>query len=715
MFDKLHSYLKYFIFFTAISLLFALPVFADSTKKRTRNTSQNQNQNSEVKLTTFDATVAYNIWNEYCLAQEQGINFPLPVFKPNADPETLKQLMAMWNEGKQKAYKESVRRFQKKSKANQLPQETSSNQNSNTKALTKFDVNVAYKIWNDYYLTQEKGINPYPPKFEPLNTNEQEAKKLIAIWNKGKQKAEKETLKRREDARTSKTSFQPQPVIPLPGSNQIPVSQTNNPYLNTPNHLKHFSKPTTIAGVFSQTTNSAYTDSVKLLNNSNSIALNNNKALAELNTKNISYNIAKAKELANIAYPLVDNPGVTTEYLIDPNNITGLPQVVEELQNGQVVRQYTYGADGIISMRQRINNEWVVSFFIKDGHGSVRMLTDVNGNVTDTYDYDAFGNLVAKTGNTPNSRLYAGEEFDEDLGFYYLRARFLDTVKGRFHTQDTFEGINDEPLSLNAYIYANSDPINNQDPFGNTAISTISSTSIAQQIISTSPTIQTSYFTAGSTYTSGKSTYTFRAARCDNQLAGIFGAPGAIAAANGFDADGKVSGHLNPNDIYGKFMHIYASRELKGITSVFIPENGTLTAKLSDNTDTYQFHYSNLQGKKSVKINASHIQEFPIEKRVKALQTAMRRRNSRANIDLKIKVEQISSLRNAAGSIFIGFIGGRGGEANLDGIGTHSHFVIGHNIPYLLSSYKGDLSFPQVFCRTLLPSLVNSNTEVQKK
>jgi len=32
----------------------------------------------------------------------------------------------------------------------------------------------------------------------------------------------------------------------------------------------------------------------------------------------------------------------------------------------------------------------------------VRALTDASGNVTDTYDYDAFGNLLYDTGTTAN-------------------------------------------------------------------------------------------------------------------------------------------------------------------------------------------------------------------------------------------------------------------------------------------------------------------------
>jgi len=52
------------------------------------------------------------------------------------------------------------------------------------------------------------------------------------------------------------------------------------------------------------------------------------------------------------------------------------------------------------------------SFYGYDGHGSVRQLTNAAGSITDSYDYDAFGNLVNQTGSTPNNYLFAGEQYD---------------------------------------------------------------------------------------------------------------------------------------------------------------------------------------------------------------------------------------------------------------------------------------------------------------
>jgi len=63
-------------------------------------------------------------------------------------------------------------------------------------------------------------------------------------------------------------------------------------------------------------------------------------------------------------------------------------------------------------------------FYGYDGGGTARLLTDSTGTVTDTYDYDAWGNVVNTTGTTPNAYLYRGEQYDPDLGLY-LPARPL--------------------------------------------------------------------------------------------------------------------------------------------------------------------------------------------------------------------------------------------------------------------------------------------------
>src|SRR6266540_768093 len=84
-----------------------------------------------------------------------------------------------------------------------------------------------------------------------------------------------------------------------------------------------------------------------------------------------------------------------------------------------------------------------------DAHGNVTFLTDASGAVTDSYDYDAWGILVASTGSTPNTRLYVGEELDPDLGLINLRARQYRPGTGRFLTLDPMMGRRDRPVTMN--------------------------------------------------------------------------------------------------------------------------------------------------------------------------------------------------------------------------------------------------------------------------
>ena len=84
--------------------------------------------------------------------------------------------------------------------------------------------------------------------------------------------------------------------------------------------------------------------------------------------------------------------------------------------------------------------------------------------MTDTYEYDAFGNSVNKTGATPNNYLYRGEQYDPDLGLYYLRARYYNPATGRFLSVDPLA---DE--GQRRYEYAAADPVDGIDPNGSEA------------------------------------------------------------------------------------------------------------------------------------------------------------------------------------------------------------------------------------------------------
>jgi RHS repeat-associated protein len=160
--------------------------------------------------------------------------------------------------------------------------------------------------------------------------------------------------------------------------------------------------------------------------------------------------------------------GAKTTFLNDPNQ--AYDQVLEEYAPGGVLAAtYVRGMDLLFQDRSGVR-----SYYAKDGLGSTRALTNSAGAVTDTYTYDASGDLTGSTGVTTNEFLYAGYQNDAALGQDYLRARYLDTAAGRFTSRDTYEGDTSGPITLNHYAYAGADPLDSVDPSGHDFIGTVS-------------------------------------------------------------------------------------------------------------------------------------------------------------------------------------------------------------------------------------------------
>jgi RHS repeat-associated protein len=221
--------------------------------------------------------------------------------------------------------------------------------------------------------------------------------------------------------------------------------------------------------------------------------------------------------------------GVTTRYLVDVKNPTGYAQVIaEEFANTTNSATYIYGLERIARgyYSSQFGGVQGFRYYLYDGHGSVRALADTSGNVTDTYDYDAFGNLLHSASTTcsnsagaistvalgaacpagsspsptPNNYLYSGEQFDPDLHLYYNRARYLNVSTGRFWTMDTFEGRSQDPISLHKYLYVGADPINRVDPRGKDFIDSIAAVAVSATIFAASvPQLLSEAFEEGGT------------------------------------------------------------------------------------------------------------------------------------------------------------------------------------------------------------------------
>lgn len=233
----------------------------------------------------------------------------------------------------------------------------------------------------------------------------------------------------------------------------------------------------TVNGVLTEYT---YDDNDRLLSagvNTYTYDANGNTLVAVLDGDTIEYSYNSKNQLIEMensagttqyAYNIsgIRTQAGDTQFIVDSNR-SYAQVLIEERAAGDVI--YSYGDDLISQTRSGETH-----FYHYDGLGSTRALSDELGVVSDTYDYQAFGEILNQTGATENSYLYTGEQFDSGLDQYYLRARYYDQGVGRFTQMDTWMGRNSDPVTLHKYLYANVDPANGIDPSGNMTLAGLS-------------------------------------------------------------------------------------------------------------------------------------------------------------------------------------------------------------------------------------------------
>ena len=154
--------------------------------------------------------------------------------------------------------------------------------------------------------------------------------------------------------------------------------------------------------------------------------------------------------------------GETTRFLVDSNREHAV--VIAELVNGVVRIRFVRPPAGEAAIAMIRDGQ--TSTIYTTPMGTTKLVTDASANITDSFVVDPFGVVVARTGTTVGLPIYNGEFRDAITGYDYLRARFYSPQMGRFVSMDTFPGWKDVPISLNKYLYANSDPVNGRDPSG---------------------------------------------------------------------------------------------------------------------------------------------------------------------------------------------------------------------------------------------------------
>lgn len=117
---------------------------------------------------------------------------------------------------------------------------------------------------------------------------------------------------------------------------------------------------------------------------------------------------------------------------------------------------YIYGLTGLIAFTKDSDDYNVIS----DHLGSTRVITDDEGDVISSYDYQPFGGIMRSDELTGTNYRYTGQEWDDESELHNYRARLYDDELGRFY------GIDPAGQGFSGYGYAGNNPFSNVDPDG---------------------------------------------------------------------------------------------------------------------------------------------------------------------------------------------------------------------------------------------------------
>jgi len=171
---------------------------------------------------------------------------------------------------------------------------------------------------------------------------------------------------------------------------------------------------------------------------------------------------------------LITKSGDSYYFVYDPT--ASIPAVVYEAVNTTTYLNVREPSGSLISREKYEDGDLVYSrTYHFDGLGSAIALTDEDGTTTDTYSYDAWGNLTSHTDpdtedgiglTTDNPYQYVGKYGyythwqEPTLNLLQLGVRYYDPSVGRFTQQDPIQD------GWNWYGYVGENPVTNVDPTG---------------------------------------------------------------------------------------------------------------------------------------------------------------------------------------------------------------------------------------------------------
>ena len=119
-----------------------------------------------------------------------------------------------------------------------------------------------------------------------------------------------------------------------------------------------------------------------------------------------------------------------------------------------------------------VNFNGTMYTYVYSLQGDVVALLNSAGQVVVEYKYDAWGNVIGKTGSLVstlgylNPFRYRGYVYDEETGLYYLRSRYYKAAWGRFIGTDSLIYKDTQLFNINIFAYCANNPIGRYDSSG---------------------------------------------------------------------------------------------------------------------------------------------------------------------------------------------------------------------------------------------------------
>ena len=131
---------------------------------------------------------------------------------------------------------------------------------------------------------------------------------------------------------------------------------------------------------------------------------------------------------------------------------------LDALDNNAVVNTYVWQPFGLdVPLLRNVSD-----FYVSDANKNIIALINANGQLTDTYLYNPFGNCN-HIGNSSNPYRFSSEYFYEETRLTYYNFRYNNLKDGRWINRDPIG----EKGGFNLYVTVNNDTINKIDSNGN--------------------------------------------------------------------------------------------------------------------------------------------------------------------------------------------------------------------------------------------------------